>query len=285
MTHPDLKRSLNILIAGCGHLGHLLGEALAKQHTVWGLRRSQISQSSSIKWIQADLTNKDSLRHIPDNIDYIFFTAAPHIHTARAYLATYLIGLKNLLNTLKVKQIKLKRFYFVSSTSVYHQSHGEWVDENSTTLPIHFTGRVLLKAEWTLASFDIPYTIIRFSGIYGPKRLRLIRDLQQGKLTLTQLPIYTNRIHEVDCVRLLLFLMEQKNLNHLYIGTDEYPCEKNELLIWLAKELKITTLGKETLSNPHPMQNNKRCSSNKIKSLGFTFKYPTYREGYLDCLK
>ena len=60
--------------------------------------------------------------------------------------------------------------FFTSSTGVYAQTHGEWVDEDSPTEPVRYAGKRLLEGERLLLSGPFPATIVRLAGIYGPGR-------------------------------------------------------------------------------------------------------------------
>src|SRR5690606_40538461 len=88
------------------------------------------------------------------------------------YHAYYYRGLRHILKALKGQ--KLQRAFFVSSSSVYHQMDGEWVDETSETRPSSFAGKEMLAAEEALLKADVPGTVVRFTGIYGPGRTRMI---------------------------------------------------------------------------------------------------------------
>merc|ERR1711879_463797 len=90
----------------------------------------------------------------------------------------YYRGLKHVLKVLKGRAPL--RLLFVSSSSVYHQMQGEWVDETSETQPSSFAGQELLAAEQALLKHAIPGTIVRFTGIYGPGRNRMIEQARHG---------------------------------------------------------------------------------------------------------
>ena len=92
-----------------------------------------------------------------------------------AYRRAYVEGLVNLLARLPTPG---PRVIFTSSTSVYGQDDGSWVDEASPTLPPRETGRILLEAEAALSGSGRDFSILRLGGIYGPGRTRLLETVR-----------------------------------------------------------------------------------------------------------
>ena len=113
-----------------------------------------------------------------------------------------------LLNTLASLNTQPRLIVFVSSTSVYGQKDASWVNEDSPAEPVSYSGKRLLEAEQLL--LDSPHTIcnVRFSGIYGPGRQRLIRQVIEGHGTAKEPLLYSNRIHADDCAGVLAHLIE-----------------------------------------------------------------------------
>ncbi len=106
----------NILIAGCGDIGCLLGTKLSQQgHTVFGLRRNTDALPECIHPIKANLAVE--INTLPNNIDTVFYMAAAGKYNDTAYYQTYVLGLKNLIFSLK--KTSAKKLFFISSTSVF----------------------------------------------------------------------------------------------------------------------------------------------------------------------
>ena len=84
----------------------------------------------------------------------------------------YVDGLQNVLDRLPAS---VRRFVYASSTGVYGQTGGEWVDEESPTEPQHESGRVVLEAEGRVRAWadrrGASAVILRFAGLYGPGRI------------------------------------------------------------------------------------------------------------------
>jgi len=280
---------LRVLIAGCGRLGSSLGAVLAEQaHTVWGLRRRTDELPDEIQPLEGDLASGRGLSSLPPCLDYVFYTASSGSSSAEGYKAAYLTGVRNLLETLIKQQQTIRRVFFVSSTGVYSQQSGEWVDEDSPTCPRYSAGEYLLQGEDLIGSSPYPGTVVRLAGIYGPGRVRLLDRVARGKeACLQERTQYTNLIHSTDCVAILNHLMHLAEPSRLYIAADCEPTDRCILLHWLADQLnapKPQTLPASHFSS-RQLRSNKRCSSQRLLQSGYEFVYPTFRQGYISLVK
>ncbi|AMK77585.1 MULTISPECIES: SDR family oxidoreductase [Methylomonas] len=272
----------NILVIGCGDIGYQVALRLHQQgHQVTGLKRSALSISTPFPIFIADIRSASSLVSLPSNFDAVVFIVAPDSRQAGDYEALYDVGLSNLLEHFAATE-KSPSWLMVSSTSVYEQNRGEWVDEASMTEPASATSRWLVAAEKRLWAASDRNCVVRFSGIYGPGRDWLLRRAAQGESIQQEPPSYTNRIHSEDCVAILLFLMEKQlaglALEPCYLATDDEPASLWDVMSWLS----------EQFAYPHPSAlpvapdapQNKRCRNAKLKALGYRLLYPSYRDGY-----
>jgi nucleoside-diphosphate-sugar epimerase len=270
------------LIVGCGDIGIALAEILeAEDCEVWGLRRDCAALPDSIHSIVADVTRIDTLEPLRSiSFDLVLVTLTPGAFNDSAYQEVYVEGLRNLLAVLNPE--KLQRVFYVSSTSVYHQCDGGWVDEDSLVRPSNFSGRRLLEAEALLTSSGLATTVIRFAGIYGPGRNRLIEQVSNGQGCSESPPLYTNRIHRDDCVGFLAHLLrlqwQGQALQTCYIGVDNEPVTMWELKQWLAQQLGISP--GQLLQESMTRRNSKRCSNRRMLASGYRLLYQGYRQGY-----
>lgn len=280
---------MRVLIAGCGDVGTALGLRLAGEgHEVWGLRRDPAWLSAAPPAIQplaADLTDPASLAVLPEGLEAIAYTAAASASTEPAYQAAYVQGLANLLHLLAARGERIRRVLFTSSTAVYGQSAGEWVDETSPTEPPGFSGRVLLEAERVLDEGPYPGIAVRLGGIYGPGRTRLLRQVLAGEARLPAEPAYTNRIHRDDCAGLLAHLLALPQPQPLYLGVDHEPADLRDVYLWLAEQLgapppQAAEPGASSAPGARTRAGSKRCSNARLLASGYRFLYPTFREGY-----
>lgn len=274
----------NILIVGCGYVGSALGAALSGEgHLVWGMRRNPENMPQSIKPLSADIHDKDLSNRLPNGLDFIFYTLSSGGGGEAGYRAAYAEGPRNLLETLDKKGVRPGRIFFTSSTAVYAQTDGGRVDEKSPTQPAHYSGRILLEGERILLESSHPATILRLSGIYGPGRTRLIDAVRSGQAKVPEgPPRYTNRIHRDDCAGVLAHLMKVDAPDEVYIGVDDEPADRRKVLNWLADRLGVPQPRVAPGGEPPSARaaTNKRCSNARLKSTGYRFLYPSYREGY-----
>lgn len=269
-----------ILIVGAGDVGGTLASALVAQgHEVWGLRRSAQNNNDGIQWLQADVTDPETLVDLPPNCDLVIYSVASPVFSQEGYHSYYVQGLRNILSALVGEP---ERIFFVSSSSVYHQSGGEWVDETSATEPQSFAGKELLLAEQTLLQGGVAATAVRFTGIYGPGRNRLIEQARHGSHCDPEPPIWTNRIHRDDCVGVLLFLINRalagEPLDTLYLATDDEPAPLFDVLEWIKD--RIGEVDPDHDVPEASRRANRRCSNQRLKALGYEFRFHNYREGY-----
>jgi len=272
-----------VLIAGCGYTGIALAKLLTSEgHSVWGLRRHPEVLPDTIHPLKADLFDPDSLTLIPPKLDFVFYTAAAERTDDASYQAAYVTGIQNLLNHLSETHQQLRRIFFTSSTAVYAQTGGEWVDETSETVPREFSGRRLLEGEERLLRGPFTATVVRMAGIYGPSRTRLIDQVRRGEAVCqTGGPRYTNRIHRDDCAGVLQHLMRLSSPEALYLGTDNEPEDQADVLRWLARRLGSPLPRSESgVPSGRESKSNKRCRNSRLLQSGYSFLYPTFREGY-----
>ncbi len=264
-----------IFIVGCGYVGQALAKYyLRNQHEVFALQRHPVAIPGMTNLL-GDVAQIE-LASLPV-FDTIFYLVAPGHPSDTAYQHTYVNGMQNLLRQLPLQSPT--RIIYVSSTAVYGQQQGEWVDEQSITLPNDFSGKRLLEGEAIVRESGFDHIIVRLGGIYGPDRTRLIEQVKNQQATLTPMPCYTNRIHLADCVGLLAFLAQHSMPSPLILGVDCEPTLYNDLLCWLANQLQVPTppIGE----TPARLQkSNKRCNNQRLLNLGYQFQFPDYQAGF-----
>lgn len=277
----------NILIAGCGDIGSRLGVNLvADGHKVWGLKRNTATLASQIQPLQGDLSRPDELNLPQEPFDYVFYTAAAGGFTEALYRAAYVDGVANLLAALATAGQQPRRILLVSSTSVYAQQQGEWVDEDSPAIPAGFSGRCIREGEDLLWNGPYPSVVIRFGGIYGPGRNRLIDSLRSGIARCVK-GAYSNRIHSQDCARALQHLMTLDEPESLYIGVDDKPAPLCDVMTWVSDRLGVDgpQVAVHQDSTNKRRGGSKRCSNARLRSSGFEFLYADYKRGYAAMLE
>ena len=277
-----------ILILGCGDIGVVLGkELLAAGHRVIGARRSVAAlKGSGIEPLTLDLSNPAALTALPQ-ADYVVYLLSADRFDEAAYRAAYPDGLKAVLAAYEARTEQPQRLFFVSSTSVYGQKEGEQVDEAAPAESTGFSGMLLREAEQALQASSLDGTVVRFSGIYGPGRDRLIRQVLEGRIAPKVPPMYSNRIHRDDCAGVLAHLISRdvagEEVDTLYLASDCAPEPLYEVMAWLAGQLKVEST--EVIQSPLRKRSSKRCDNSRLLETGYGFRYPSYREGYTQVMK
>lgn len=271
---------MRVLIAGCGDVGGVLAARLLERgHGVFALRRTVAALAPGPRPVAADLTRPETLEAIPEGIDAVVYSAAADGYREAAYRGAYVDGVENLCALLHRRGEPVERFLFVSSTSVYGQDDGGWVDETSPTEPASFSGRLVLEGERRAAAGPWAGVAVRFGGIYGPGRNRLLERVHQGAPCAADPPAYTNRIHRDDCAGVLAFLLEHPHPEAVYLGVDDDPAPQCQVMDWLADRLGVPHPPRAAAGTP--ARGNKRCRNRRLREAGYRLIYPSYREGYL----
>lgn len=280
-----------ILVAGCGYVGSELAVRLAADgHAVFGLRRGARPPPDGVEALRADLCDRAGLRAAlaeveHGGIDAVVYAAAADGADDEAYRRAYVEGLANVVDWADAQGMRPPRVFFTSSTAVYAQADGSWVDEDSPTEPTHFSGVRMLEAERLVAAAG--GIALRLGGIYGPGRTRLVDGVRAGRATLrTGPPRWTNRIHRDDAAgalrHLVLATLSGAALEPVYVGVDDEPADDAAVLRWLAQRLALPEPpnAAEAEAPAGGRGGNKRCRNARLRASGFAFQYPSYREGY-----
>ncbi len=270
-----------ILIAGCGDVGNILASTLLQDgHTVYGLKRDTSTLTEGVTPIQADLTDTATLADLPGDIDRLIYMPTPASQDQNAYEAVFIEGWKNLWASLIRAPV---RTLLVSSTSVFGLSDGSVVTEATPPEPARFNGRLLLQMEQLATGCADNLVVVRFSGIYGPERTRLITMAASPGCEVQQVPPYfTNRIHIDDAAAVLRHLLLLKQPEALYLASDDLPEPRYEVLHWLAQAQGVAVPTGLVLERAGQ---GKRVDNQKLRHSGFQLSFPNYQAGYGAILK
>lgn len=276
-----MKDRFDILIVGTGYIGSNLAiHCKTMGWQVAGITRS-IQKAAELNHVGihpiiVNITQTDSLIELP-KAKYVVFCASPDKRKDKGYEEIYITGTNHVLASLKTKP---DRILYVSSSGVWPENNGNWVDESIPALPKHKRNTILLEAEFQIKRAPHPYTILRLGGIYGPDRNR-IQALAKSSWPTTDTDSYLNLIHRDDAVSAIFFLLQNETTNEIYAGVDDLPVKKSEFTKWLCEQLNLkdkTTINTSAISG-------KKVSNKKLKNKGFQFLYSSYQEGYKTLIK
>lgn len=257
-----------VLIAGAGDVGGRLARGLADAGAeVITLRRREVDAGPGIRALRADLASGAGLQALPRSAAALVFCAAPDAREEAAYRALYLDGLSRLLDATQAPRV-----LFTSSTAVYAEDAGEWVDEATPARPPAFNGRVLLEAEARLAAHAGGVSL-RLTGLYGPGREWLLRRARAGEPGARR---WGNRIHVQDAAAALAHLLALASPAPLYLGSDDRPALECEVLAWVRGREGLPTMP-EPADGP---ETGRRVSNARLRASGWEPSFPDYQAGY-----
>ncbi len=292
---------MGVAILGCGYVGLELGRQLAERgHDPVGVRRSEDGlaaiRDAGFDAVQADVTDAESLAGVPD-VDAAVFAASSGGRGADAAREVYVEGLRTAIEHFGAREDSPEQFVYTSSTGVYGDHGGDWVDEETPLDPTTEKTAVLVEAERVTRErapeFGMDPTVVRFAGLYGPDRYRLRRYLE-GPVTEG----YLNMVHRADAAGVSRFALTDEAAAdaEVLLAVDDEPVSKWAFADWLADEADVDRPEKQTveerldegdLSEPaeRRLRTSKRCSNDRLRELGYEFAYPTFREGYRDAIE
>jgi nucleoside-diphosphate-sugar epimerase len=272
-----------ILIAGCGYVGQATADLF---HAAgWAVEGWTRSDESAVKLSHkrypiyaidiGDHARVSVRASAAAGFDAVVHCASSGGGGVDAYRQIYLNGARNL-----VGRFASSKILFTSSTSVYAQRDGSWVNEESETRPARGTGRILLETEQLVLAHN--GIVVRLAGIYGPERSAMLRKFLAGTATIDpeKNDRFVNQVHRDDITTALFLLLGRRvPAREVYNVVDDQPILQSECYRWLAKRLNrpIPPIGRSTSISKRGASN-KRVSNAKLRGLGWVPQYPSFVE-------
>jgi nucleoside-diphosphate-sugar epimerase len=287
---------MTTLIIGCGYLGQRVGTWLREKGervlgTVRSTARATVLEGLGIEPIIADVLLADSVSRLPA-AECVFYCVGFDRAAGSSMRAVYVDGLQTVLDRLPPG---VARLVYASSTGVYGQTGGEWVDETSATCPLHESGLVCLEAEdrvfqWAESrGSSASATVLRFAGLYGPGRLVRRSILERGEAIKGDPHKFLNMIHIDDAAQAAAAALVTKQVGPLYVVSDDRPVTRLEYYTRMATQLGAPGPRFEPPEPGSPESardaTDKRVANNFIKrALGLALFYPDITTGLAACL-
>ncbi|TWT91577.1 SDR family oxidoreductase [Stieleria varia] len=290
-----------VLIVGCGYLGAEVARMAAERgFSVWATTRSpdRARQFESLGWnpVVCDWTLSQTLANLP-KVDRVLVAVSYDRASGLDRYDSQVGGLRNLLAVLPTQT----RLCYISTTGVYHQTDGRWVDETSPTHPGRLGGSVHLAAEQQLHRDRplSPWMVLRLAGIYGIGRVPRARDVIRGKPIQSPAEGYLNLIHVHDAARCVMAAWDKMSganapwhptlSRRLYAVADDCPMPRGEFYREIARQ---TGSPMPRFESPPPgssismrSESNKRIWNRRMKSdLLPRLQFPDYRCGLASVL-
>ncbi len=193
----------------------------------------------------------------------------------------------------QISQKELSWIGYISSTSVYGNHDGAWVNEQTKCKPTNLKAktRLLAEKEWlTLYSnYNLPVHIFRLSGIYGPERNCLEEIIKGKNFTVVKDDHNFSRIHVADICKTVMASIHSPNHGQIYNVSDDEPAPLHVVQQFGADILKKGMLQQIPFEKAELSQmakdfftDHKKINNDKIKNeLNIELEYPNYRVGLL----
>lgn len=274
------------LVIGCGYLG----ERVAR---LWKARGAHVHvttrSANRAEWWRAqgytphvlDVTSPSTLGELPLSQTVLYAVG----HDRSKETSIHQVQVDGLRWVLEALPAETGRFLYISSTGVYGQSEGEWVDETSPTQPRREGGRACLAAEQLLAVHPLGMRslVLRLAGLYGPGRLPHREQLAQGLPLQIREEGFLNLIHVDDAARIILLAEERGTPPRTYVVSDGHPVRRGD---YYAEYCRLIGAPPPCFIPPPPGDEPTRAAESKriridrvMRELSPDFLYPSYREG------
>lgn len=285
VTPGAVKPAPTLLLLGAGYTGQRLAAAATQMGwQVLSSRRQAPRSQESCRWLVFD--SREGL--VPDpgalaGVTHLFVSIPPDGQPGDPAL--------RLLGPL-LADLPLQWVGYLSTTGVYGDTQGAWVDEQAPTPARPGRSQARLEAEQAWRASGLPLQIFRLPAIYGPGRSPF-RALQAGESRLIHKPGQVfSRVHVDDIVGAVLHCLALPAADRptLLNVADDCPCSSTETLSHAAHLLGLPLPPLERYeqieASLSPMarsfwQENRRVSNRRLcRELGYRLRYPSYREGY-----
>lgn len=287
-TTSDYGEAVTVVIVGLGQLGSdVAAGLLARGEDVVGIRRTPPPASAPLpEPVEGHVTLQlldivTDIPRLPTDTTAVVISLAPRARSVEAYDALYRDGIANVLSAVAALPGRAPRIVFVSSTAVWSEDAGEHLDDASPARPATGTARALLSAEDSVRAAVAEACCVRFGGLYGPSSTMLLDQVRAGHVTRPS--GWTNRIHRDDAAAVVLHLLDlpTASLPPVVAGIDEEPALLSEVVDHLAEQLGVAPPQLDPAGRtPEERRCGKRIAAAFLRSSGFAYRYPTFREGY-----
>lgn len=209
------------------------------------------------------------------NVTHILISTPPEVE--RVIIENYLTTLRNNKN--------LQWVGYLSSTSVYGDHKGDWVEEISNLQPTSEMGLKRMEAEQLLLNSNLPVRIFRLAGIYSLERNIFSRLKKKEVKIINKKDQIFSRIHVEDIAQVLFSSFSKSKNKDIFNVSDDAPCAYKEVVQYAAALLQVEMpkeINFEDLENSKMKdfyRDRKKVQNSKIKSMGVKLKYPTFKEG------
>ena len=278
-----------ILIVGCGDIGYRVAQRELASKALFALCRSNQSAEKALhedlEPIRGDLDGDLNLDQLPNTLSGIYYFAPPPNRGVLDSRMTHFLK--------KLEGLQIAKFIYISTTGVYGDCEGRWIDESEPTLPLTDRGKRRLDAELQLQrcsdTKNVGCSILRVPGIYGPGRLPIERIKNRVPVVRIEEAPYSNRIHSEDLAEICYQAMNKREAVGIYNVSDGHPTSMTDYFLKVADCLGLERPPQISMEEARKrftpemlsfLDESKRISNQKLlNDLKFTLKYPDLSQG------
>ena len=269
---------LRVAVLGAGYVGGAVARALAARgDVVWAVRRRSHPPEAGITWLAGDVASS-MVAGLPASLDAIVLAVAPsggldsydRVYPPAARAAVAL-----------ARTTGARALVYTSSTGVYGERDGGWVDESTPARGEGPGNRALIEAEQLLLTSGlIGVTVLRVAGIYGPGRDPRPRFADTGQLPMRG-AYWVNLAHRDDIVRAILDSVHYPGESRILNVADGAPTQAAEIARWLAVQDGRDPDALRFDGNAPLARSNQRVATAALLATGWQPGFPSFREGFL----
>jgi nucleoside-diphosphate-sugar epimerase len=279
---------MNVLLVGCGWLGREVAARLvARGDRVTGVTRTEASAQSlrevGIDATAIDLAAAGAVGRLGARPDAIVAMQSASGRDETAYTRAYLDATQTILESGAAEGVPL---VYVSSTGVFGQTDGSWVDEATSPQPADGISRVLVAAERLVldrSRHRAKACIVRCSGLYGPGRAATIERVRSGALAWgPDDGTWMNFSHRDDAADTVIAALDRGAPGSIYHSSDATPATRHDVVAWIASRLGIDPPRRDEngpLEERRGAHRRVRAAATRSE-LAITLAYPSFREGF-----
>ncbi len=275
---------MNTIIIGCGYVGGAVAQhwqSLGRVMTATTTTPERIAELEQIvqRAVVLEGVDEQTLESVLQDQQTVYLSVAPTASQqvdADGYEKTYLQTAKSLVSALR-KAPNVKQLIYTSSSAIYGDSQGGWVDEASAVLSSNRHAEILLETEQVLLSASSPalsVCILRLGAIYGPEREIGTRFAKLAGTTRSGTGDYfTNWVHLDDIVSVSEFALD-RHLQGIYNVVSDGPVTVRELFERVCHRFELPPVEWDA-SDLEDQPSDRRISNQKLKQAGYQFLHPT----------
>lgn len=266
-----------VAILGAGYVGGAVATALASRgDLVWAVRRRDHPPEPGVTWLRGDVT-AGAVAELPASLDAVVLAVAPS-SALDGYDRVYPPAARAAVTLAEASGARA--LVYTSSTGVYGERDGGWVDETTVLRGEGPGNRALIEAEQLLlTSGRSGVTVLRVAGIYGPGRDPRARFEFAAQLAMRG-EYWVNLAHRADIVTAIVGALDHHGPPRVLNVADGAPAQAADIARWLATSAGRDADALTFEGEGAPARSNQRIATAALRATGWRPDYPSFREGF-----